>query len=139
MPLATGSNNVEGEKIDLQSCKDAFVVLKRLSYGQQMTRRGLLSKAKMITDTNGNRRDRQQRAKSGFTAELELMNEKVTLYEFANCIVDHNLEYEEDGQIRKLDFRIPEHVKMLDGNVGQEIDELITDLNNFEAGDDTGK
>ena len=71
------------------------------------------------------------------------MNEKVTLFEFANCILEHNLEYLADpndlSSATLLDFTKPEHVKMLDGRVGDEIDELINDLNNFEDDDETGK
>lgn len=137
MPIAVQSNTGEGERFDLRSAPpDGFVVLKRLSYGQQMFRRSLLSKAKMETGGGGNRRDRRDKAKQSFTAELELMNEKVTLFEFGNCIVDHNLQ---DANGEKLDFRNPEHVKILDGRIGEEIDELISDLNNFEAEEDTGK
>jgi hypothetical protein len=137
MPIAVQSNSTEGERFELQSAPpDGFVVLKRLSYGQQMFRRSLLSKAKMETGGGGNRRDRRDKAKQGFTAELELMNEKVTLFEFAHCIVDHNLQ---DVNGEKLDFQNPDHVKVLDGRIGGEIDDLISDLNNFEAEDDTGK
>jgi hypothetical protein len=137
MPIAVAVSSGDGERFELQSAPpDGYVVLKRLSYGQQMFRRGLLSKAKMETGGSGNRADRRDRAKQGFTAELELMNEKVTLFEFKNCILDHNLE-DENGQ--RLDFGNPEHVKKLDGRVGGEIDDLINDINNFEAGEDTGK
>lgn len=140
MPIATGNENVEGERFELESLKGGFVVLRRLTYGQKMFRRSLLSKARMETGAAGNRADRRAQAKQSFTAELELMNEKVTLFEFQNCIVEHNLEYlDAAGEIKLLDFHRPEDVKKLDGRVGEEIDELITDYNNFEADDETGK
>lgn len=137
MPIAVSTNSNEGERFELKSAPpDGFVVLKRLSYGQQMFRRSLLSKAKMETGGGGNRADRRANANRGFMAELELMNEKVTLFEFANCITDHNLD---DANGQRLNFSNPEHVKMLDGRIGEEIDELINDLNNFEADEETGK
>lgn len=137
MPIAVATDNNKGERFELQSAPpDGFVILKRLSYGQQMFRRSLLSKAKMEAGGGGNRADRRDRAKQSFTAELELMNEKVTLFEFSHCIIEHNLQ---DANGNALDFSNPEHVKMLDGRVGEEIDELINDLNNFEADEDTGK
>jgi hypothetical protein len=145
MPIAAARNDVEGERFDLQSAPpDGYVVLKRLSYGQKMFRRGLLSKAKMETGSTGNNRaERRANVNKGVVAELELMNEKVTLFEFANCIVDHNLEFlanpQDASSVQRLDFKNPEHVKMLDGRVGEEIDELITDLNNFEVDDEVGK
>jgi len=143
MPIAVAVVSDEGERFDLKSCPGGFVVLKRLSYGQKMLRRSLLSKAKMQTGGGGNRAERRAKSNQGFMAELELMNEKVNLFEFANCIIDHNLEYlanpEDKSSVALLDFTKPEHVKMLDGRVGEEIDELINDLNNFEEDEETGK
>lgn len=143
MPLAVATENIEGERFDLSSVKGGFVVLKRLSYGQKMLRRGMLSKAKMQTGGSGSRSERRAKNNQGFMAELELMNEKVTLFEFANCIIEHNLEYlsnpDDKSSIALLDFTKPEHVKMLDGRVGEEIDELINDLNSFEEDEETGK
>jgi hypothetical protein len=138
MPIAVAKASYEGERFDLKTAPpDGFVVLKRLSYGQKMFRRGLLSKARMETAATGNRAERRANAKKGTTSvELELTNSRVTLFEFSNCIVDHNLQ---DAMGEKLDFSNPDHVQMLDGRIGEEIDELINDLNDFEAEDDTGK
>lgn len=137
MPIAVAKTDGEGERFDLDSAPpDGFVILKRLSYGQQMFRSSLLSKAKMETGGGGTRAERRASANKGFMAELELMNEKVTLFEFANCIIDHNLE---DVNGQKLNFKNVEHVKMLDGRIGAEINDLINDLNNFESDETTGK
>lgn len=141
--MAVASNDGVGERFELKSLPGGYVVLRHLTYGQKMSRRSLLSKAKMMTGGGSNRAERRAKANQGFMAELELMNEKVTYFEFANCIVDHNLEYltnpEDKSSVAKMDFTNPEHVKMLAGNVGEEIDELINELNNFEEADDTGK
>lgn len=144
MPLAIAIDNNDGEKFELKTVKDGFVVLRRLSYGQKMSRQGLLSKAKMMTGSGGgNRAERRAKANQGFMAELELMNADVTLFEFANCIVDHNLEYltdpEDRSSIARLDFTNPAHVKMLDGRVGEEINDLINEINSFEADEEMGK
>jgi hypothetical protein len=137
MPVAVVTPDYEGDRFDLRSAPpDGYVILKRLSYGQQMTRRGLLSKARMETSGGGNRAERRARGDRGFAAEIELMNERVTLFEYAHCIVDHNLL---DLNGEKLDFTNPAHVKKLDGRVGEEIDELINELNDFEVGEETGK
>lgn len=137
MPIAVAQTSDTGERFELKSAPpDGFVVLKPLSYGQKMLRRGFLSKAKMETGAAGNRAERRERSKQSFTTELELMNSKVTLFEFANCIIDHNLT---DINGEKLDFKNPSHVEMLKGGIGEEIDELINDLNNFEADEETGK
>lgn len=137
MPIAVSRDSTEGERFELKSAPpDGFVSLKRLSYGQKMFRQSLLAKAKMEVGGGGNRAERRAAANKSFTTELELINEKVTLFEFSNCIIDHNLE---DLNGQKLNFSNPEHVKMLDGRVGEEINDLINDLNNFEADDETGK
>jgi hypothetical protein len=137
MPVAVAVSGNEGERYELKSAPpDGFVLLRRLSYGQKMFRQSLLSKAKMEMAGGQNRAERRANANKSFTTELELMNEKVTLFEFANCILDHNLE---DLNGQKLDFHNPEHVKMLDGRIGEEINELINDINNFEMDDETGK
>lgn len=132
MPIATG-NLAATERHDLKSLPDGYVVLKRLSHGESMARRGFLSRAKV---EGGARSSRDKKLAKGFVAELDLMNEQTTLYEWAHCIVDHNLTFMDVETERKLDFRIPEHVKMVDGRVAAEIDDLITDLNNYDLDDE---
>jgi len=61
--------------------------------------------------------------------ELAMANVKITEFEFQHCVVDHNLE-DEDG--RKLDLTKASDFNKLDPKVGQEIEELIRDLNDFE-------
>jgi hypothetical protein len=99
-----------------------------------------LSKAKLEGSSGGTRAERRARANKGFQAEIELLNERTTQFEFANCIREHNLTYllnpQDPTSEALLDFKVPEHVKMLDVRVGQEIDELITDFNNFDVEDD---
>lgn len=146
MPIATSLGDTT-ERHELRSLPGGYVVLKRLGFGEKMLRKNLLGKAKIQTggDGGGSRADRRRRSNSGegFAAELEIINEAVTLLEFKTCIVDHNLTYLRiPGDLSSetpLNFSIPEHVKMLDGKVGDEIDELITDMNSFEDEEDTGK
>jgi hypothetical protein len=135
MPLATPVGGAT-EHHDLKSCPpDGYVVLRRLTHGEKMARRGLLAKARMETGSAKNR--------SGVGVDVELMNEKITLFEFSRCIVEHNLTYLVDpadpSSETLLDFRIPDHVRMIDGNIGEEIDALITEINDWESDEDTGK
>lgn len=133
MPIATGIN-AKTQRFELKSLPDAYVVLRRLTYGEQMTRKDFMSKISMTG--GGSRNDRRARQAQEFKAELDLANEKVSSYEFANCIMEHNLEWDDNGTPRLLDFKNPAHVKMLDGAIGQEIDELINDFNNPEGATD---
>lgn len=116
MPRATV--NIETtERFDLKTLGEAFVVLRRMSYGQILERR-MFTKLEV---TAGKGKD--------FQGELGMANRKVTEFEFKSCIVEHNLEDEND---RPLDLTKPSDFNKLDPRVGQEIEKYITDMNNFE-------
>lgn len=103
-----------------------YVVLKRLSHGDKLTRRGFTSKMTV----------KAKRGQKDVESELDAFNEKTDLFDFANCIVDHNLT---DIAGNKLDFRREDHVRLLDGRVAEEISTLMDKLNNFEDNDELGK
>lgn len=98
-----------------------FVVLRRMSYGEFLKRRDMISKMSM----KGQGKDTE--------AIMEMANEVVTRYEFLTCIVDHNLE---DANGTALDFRSSKTFTQLDPVVGEEIAELIDDYNGFNKVDD---
>ena len=108
---------------DLKSLPEGFVKIKRLSYGAKLHRRAMVSK---MTIQGGGK-------KSDFAGEMSLINEAATQYDFANCIVDHNLD---DAEGRKLNFKSVQDITSLDPRVGEEIDKYINELNNFEEEDD---
>ncbi|MCA1799962.1 MAG: hypothetical protein LC650_01530 [Actinobacteria bacterium] len=98
-----------------------FVVLRRMSYGEFLKRRDMISKMSM----RGQGKDTE--------AVMEMANEVVTRYEFLTCIVDHNLE---DANGNNLDFRSSKTFTQLDPTVGEEVAELIDDYNGFNKGED---
>lgn len=116
MPRATMSN--QEERFDLKSLDEGFVVLRRMSYGQVLERRSLLKLS--VSSKKG------QKSLEG---EMALANEKIQIFEFRFCIVDHNLE---DEHGRKLNLTDPVVLRSLDPRVGTEIEGLISDMNNFE-------
>lgn len=138
MPVA-GGRKLESFRRDLKSCPGGYVVLRRMSYGEQMLRKSKLGKT-TVTSEGGGKRNRPGSDK--FTAEMQMMNEEVTFLEFAKSIVEHNLTLlrnpEDPTSEYPIDFTNPEHVRQLDRPVGEEIDDLITELNDYET-DDTGK
>jgi hypothetical protein len=143
MPIATGVGDGTVTH-ELVSCPGGFVKIRRLTYGEKMKRKSFMSKMKLNTDSSaGNRAERRSKQAQAFSAELDMMNEEVTQFEFAVSILDHNLTYLIDPANPEseamLNFKNPEHVKMLDGNVGEEIDDLITNHNDWESGEDEGK
>jgi len=116
MPRATVSS--ETERKDLKSLPDGYVVLKRMSYGQSVQRRAML---RMSFETTGKKND--------FRGEMAMASEEIQRFEFANCIVDHNLE---DDNGNKLALGTAQGMAQLDPKVGQEIEKYIEEMNNFE-------
>jgi hypothetical protein len=122
MPRAT-VNIDETETKTLKSAPpDGFVVLRRMTYGESVQRRAML---KMSIETGKSRKD--------FKGEMAFASEEIQRFEFAHCIVDHNLE-KEDGS--KLNLSLPVDFASLDPRIGQEIEELINGMNNFEDNED---
>ena len=120
MPRAT-VNMTSTTRHDLKTLPGGFVELRRLSYGQTLQRQSLLT-LRMI-------RDAETKASDTVKSEINMANLEVTTFDFTNCIVDHNLE-DENG--RKLVLSNPAHFQRLDPRIGQEIDQLISEMNNFD-------
>lgn len=117
MPRATV--NIEStEKFDLKTLPEAWVELRRLSYGQVLQRRMF---TKLEFESGGKNKD--------FRGELAMANAKVTEFEYRHCIVDHNLE---DNEGNKLDLSKASDFNRLDPRIGQEIESYISEMNNFE-------
>lgn len=69
-----------------------------------------------------------------FAGEMQLINEKATVFDFQHCIVDHNLTKDDEGT--PLDFRQLMDIRSLDPRVGEEIDNILNELNNFDEDDE---
>jgi hypothetical protein len=121
MPRATANLDEKIHK-ELKSLPEGFVDIKRLSYGEKLFRRQMVSKMRVEGSKS-----------KDFAGEMQLISELATQYDFAHCIVDHNLE-DEAGV--KLNMANVQHVKSLDPRIGEEIDKYINELNNFEDEDD---
>jgi hypothetical protein len=123
MPRAV-VNTDDTVKKELKTCPDGFVILRRLSFGEKLSRRAMVSSMRVET---GRGKD--------FSGEMQLVNEKATAFDFQKCIVEHNLE---DAHGNMLDFRNSVHIQMLDPRIGEEIDTYISELNNFDEEDEGG-
>lgn len=119
----------KAERFDLKSCPDAFVVIRRMTYGEKMQRLELSGKMRILS----NKKDPDA------IGEINMMNKQISLWEFSNLILEHNLEYQEveDGPIRPLNFRNSADVELLAARIGEEIGTLIDKLNNFEDEEET--
>lgn len=118
MPNATTSIS-DTERFELKTCKEGFVVLRRMNYGEMLERRTLAGKLN-FTGAQG-QKDMQ--------AYLNMANRVVTEFEFKNCIVDHNLT---DANEQPLDFHSSLTINSLDPRIGDEISSLIDSMNQAE-------
>ena len=127
MPIAT-SNNQETESHDLKTCPGAFIKVRRLTYGEKLQRQAMVSNFRI--NASGKSKD--------FQGEMNLVNEQATLFDFQRCIVDHNLEKpsSSDGVAVKLNFGDVNDIRLLDPRIGEEIDTIISKMNNFEEDDE---
>lgn len=124
MPRAT-ANIEEKHRKDLKSCPEGYVEARRLTYGEKLQRRAMVSGLRVESNKKGE--------KSDFAGEMKLITEESTLYDFQKCILDHNLE-DESGN--KLNLVTKQDIARLDPRIGEEIDQFLSELNNFE--DDEG-
>lgn len=120
MPRAT-ADVITAVHLDLKSCAGGFVKLRRLTYGQKLHRQSMAMKMAM-----------SQSKGQDVQAQIDMGNEAVTIFEYASCIVEHNLE-DDNGKL--LDFKKEVDVRRLDPRIGEEIEIAIGKLNNFEEDD----
>lgn len=119
MPVATfDPENIE--HYELKSCPGGFVDLRPMPYGFKLKRQEMAGK---LSVTAGDKRSKD------LTGEMSMINAKVVELEFAECIVDHNLETK-DG--RKLNFKNASDVGLLHPRIGEEISAKIGEMNNFD-------
>lgn len=98
--------------------EDGWVRLRPLPYGKKLQRRDGMSRMSMKAQTG-------KKGEDG-AIELQSFNDWAVGFDFAYCIVDHNLT---DSNKVKLDFTKPMSRNLLDPKVGSEIEKLINDLN----------
>jgi hypothetical protein len=115
------------DRFELKSLPEAYVILRRMSYGQKLERQGRASKMQIL----------MQRGSKDVKGEIDTMVLASTLYDFKTCVVSHNLEKNLNGAVVLLDFSSPGDVAVLHPRVGEEIATLIDKMNNFEDEVDT--
>jgi hypothetical protein len=119
MPRATVDS--AGVRHDLKSCPGGFVLLRQLPFGMMLKRRDLAAKymqeftGTSVTDVN--------------TITINILNEKSRQFDFANMILDHNLE---DDLGNNLDFTNPMTLDLLDPKIAAEIETEMDKLNGTE-------
>lgn len=118
MPRATVSSDTT--KLDLTSLPGGYVELRKLTYGEVLTRRDLGMKIEM--------------GRPGQQGRMQLDNADERSFAFSKAIVDHNLE-DENGT--KLNMKDKNVILSLEPNVAQEIEAAIDEMNG--TGDEFSK
>lgn len=117
MPNATVKID-DTEKHDLKTLEGGFVVLRRMTYGEKLQRRQIAMQMEM----QGKGKDAKM--------SLDMQVEQTALFEFSKLVVEHNLE-DETG--RNLNLGSPVDLVKLDPRIGDEIEALISDMNDFDS------
>lgn len=116
MPVAVITS--ENHREELKTLPGAYVVIREMTYGERLVRSNLMGAMKVLKDN-----------KSDYAGEIAMQTEKMTLWDFANLIAEHNLE-DTDG--RTLNFRNEQDVRKLSSRIGDEVGALIDKWNSFE-------
>lgn len=123
MPIATIVDSTE--RFELKSCPpDGYVVVRRMTYGEKLKRQSMMTKFKMEMGRNKS---------DAMNMDVDLDQEKVSMWEFANLIVEHNLTDENE---KPLNFKNMADIARLGPVVGEEIQTYIDKLNSFEEDDE---
>jgi len=141
MPIATVTE--ASENIPLKSCPpDGFVVIRRMNYGESLKRKDMMASIAMSMDTS-------KKGPQETKMQMDLLQEKTSLWEFSNLILEHNLtklvnskgqpckKDDPDAREMPLNFKIPSDIQMISGQVGDEIQMHIDRLNSFEESEET--
>lgn len=120
MPKAVIGVN-DTTKQDLKSLPGGYVILRRMSYMQSIERQSLMK----LTFAGKTSKD--------FAGEMALGSVEIQKFEFAHCVIEHNLEKDDEGTL--LNLSNSADLAILDPRVGQEIQQLIEKQNNFEDED----
>ena len=121
MPRATAVVNTE--HYELKSLPGGWIEVRRLTYGETLRRRSMMTMEFAGDPSKGDAR-----------AEMAMMNAKATEFDFARCVKDHNL-FADDEETRKLNLGTRADLDQLDPRVGQEIEQILDKLNNFDDSD----
>jgi len=116
MPAAVAST--EPTRFELKSLPEGFVVIREMTYGERLQRQSLTGAMKVLKDN-----------KSDFAGELAMQTDQISRWDFANLVMDHNLE-DTDG--RKLNLSMAGDLNKLSSKIGDEVGKYIDQINSFD-------
>jgi hypothetical protein len=116
MPVAVVTS--EPVRKDLKSLPEGYVVIREMTYGEKIYRSGMTGAMKLLKET-----------KSDYIGEMSMETQKITIWDFANLVVEHNLQ-DVDG--RELNFKNEQDVRKLSAKIGDEVGTYIDEINSFQ-------
>lgn len=118
MPRATLS--MVPQEFALKSCPGGYVKLRRMSHGEMLHRQDIAMTMSMQQD---------QRSR---TAQMDVKQSQTAVgrFEFATCIVGHNLTKDDDSP---FNFKNDTDFQLLDGRIGEEIASYIEEMHDWEV------
>ena len=119
MPVGSVSRNEE--KFDLETLPGAFIIVRRMTYGEKLSRQDEMFSMRANMEKNNSQ------------LEMALLNKKMALLDFGNLVLDHNITDESE---RKLNFKNAADVLSLDPRIGDEISYFIDRINSFDGTQD---
>ena len=117
MPVAVVTS--EPTRKDLKSLPGGYVVIREMTYGEKIYRSGMTGAMKLLKESK----------QTDFIGEMTMETQKITLWDFANLVVEHNLQ---DADGRELNFKSAEDTKKLAAKIGDEVGTYIDAINSFE-------
>lgn len=117
MPVGTVAKNTE--RYELKTLAEAYVVIRRMSYGEKLDRQDDMVSLSMKDKDAG--------------MSIGVMGKRMALKDFGNLVVEHNITDEKE---RILNFKDAKDVVALDPRVGDEISQYIDEINTFEESAD---
>lgn len=118
LPVGTVTKNTE--RFDLKTLEGAYVIIRRMSYGEKLERQDAMLSMRTSKEMEG--------------LEVSMLNKNAALRDFGKLVVDHNITDEND---RSLNFKDAKDVFALDPRIGDEIGQLIDSINSFEETEQT--
>jgi hypothetical protein len=110
---------MEPQTVDLRTCPGGFVELRRMTYGELMTSQDLAYQIQMKAS---------EVDPDAPEMGLNITRMAIIEYQLKTCVMNHNLE---DEAGRHLDFRQSRDCHLLDANIGQEINDAIEKMHNW--------
>lgn len=126
----------ESKRFPLKSLPpDGYVLIRPMTYGQTLERRQLATRLSMEQAARAKRSGTSE-SKSEFKPsrmDVDIMQRASREYEYANCIVEHNIE-SPGGDL--LNFSNPKAIDLLPKALGEEIEEYLDEMNGEEDEED---